>query len=624
MIFRDLATTGDGLLTGVQLLDLVARTGRPLSELAAEVDDPAAPGAGATCGSPTAAARHRRAPSAAEIAAEEAALGGRGRVLVRPSGTEPLVRVMVEAADAGHRRGRRRSPGRRGPRPLRRLSRRLAARRLLAGGGPRLVRVPITGRRATALVGPFPGSLLRMCGIIAVVRRRAPAAADPARASTARLRGRRPLLVELGAGATLPTSSPPRSPTPRPRSPAVDRAAAGRPRRARPARRPRAWPPPSPTRSSGSTADASTLERRLDADAALAGAELEHVNAALIRAEGRRLGRRPRPPPHRPRPSRDLGRAPTPAAAGRRRLSRPAGAVGPRPPRGARPRLAPASTCSCATTASTSTPPAVAPLLAGRGRRPAASARGVGARRRRATSRFVYKAAAEIGELGDNTARAARRHPRRRACCAWPCAARRAEAVVLGHTRWASVGIISEPNAHPLNAEELDGAGGPYVTARAQRRRRQLRRPQGRRGPAHRRRDHHRRQGHPHARVARASPPAHDRRSRPSAARWPRSRARSPSAASAAAAPDAPAARPARQRPGALRRSRRGRLHRRQRALRRGRGDRPTTCASTARPRPTPSNPPPAAARSSCSTATGPARSTGIAPLRLRRHRSCR
>jgi phosphoglucosamine mutase len=34
---------------------------------------------------------------AAEIAAEEAALGGKGRVLVRPSGTEPLVRVMVEA-----------------------------------------------------------------------------------------------------------------------------------------------------------------------------------------------------------------------------------------------------------------------------------------------------------------------------------------------------------------------------------------------------------------------------------------------------------------------------------------------------------------------------------------------
>ena len=34
VIFRDLATTGDGLLTGVQLLDVMARTGRPLAELA--------------------------------------------------------------------------------------------------------------------------------------------------------------------------------------------------------------------------------------------------------------------------------------------------------------------------------------------------------------------------------------------------------------------------------------------------------------------------------------------------------------------------------------------------------------------------------------------------------------
>ncbi|HWW54131.1 MAG TPA: SIS domain-containing protein, partial [Acidimicrobiales bacterium] len=37
-------------------------------------------------------------------------------------------------------------------------------------------------------------------------------------------------------------------------------------------------------------------------------------------------------------------------------------------------------------------------------------------------------------------------------------------ATVLGHTRWASVGIISQPNAHPLNSDELD-AGEPYVTA---------------------------------------------------------------------------------------------------------------------------------------------------------------
>ncbi len=82
----------------------------------------------------------------------------------------------------------------------------------------------------------------------------------------------------------------------------------------------------------------------------------------------------------------------------------------------------------------------------------------------------VYKAAAEIGELGDNT-RALRAgvlaDPLVRAALRAPGA----RTAVLGHTRWASVGIISEPNCHPLNSEEaersphVDGEQGCYVVA---------------------------------------------------------------------------------------------------------------------------------------------------------------
>ena len=78
---------------------------------------------------------------------------------------------------------------------------------------------------------------------------------------------------------------------------------------------------------------------------------------------------------------------------------------------------------------------------------------------------FVYKAAAEIGELGDNT-RAIRTALGADPLLQLALTADTARAAVLGHTRWASVGIISQANAHPLNQEEDgDETGGPYVAA---------------------------------------------------------------------------------------------------------------------------------------------------------------
>jgi phosphoglucosamine mutase len=97
IIFPRLATTGDGLLTAVQVLDLLSRRGRSLAEMAGEamtrmpqvlrnvrLDRPAGE------------VVDRLGPLADAIAGR---LGDEGRVLVRASGTEPLVRIMVEAAD---------------------------------------------------------------------------------------------------------------------------------------------------------------------------------------------------------------------------------------------------------------------------------------------------------------------------------------------------------------------------------------------------------------------------------------------------------------------------------------------------------------------------------------------
>ena len=80
---------------------------------------------------------------------------------------------------------------------------------------------------------------------------------------------------------------------------------------------------------------------------------------------------------------------------------------------------------------------------------------------------FVYKAAAEIGELGDNTS-ALRRALAADVLLRRALQSPSARVALLGHTRWASVGIISEPNTHPLNSFELEQTAGtapPYVVA---------------------------------------------------------------------------------------------------------------------------------------------------------------
>lgn len=98
IIFRHLATTGDGLLTAILLLDLVRRSGRSLSELVAgSMKRLPQMLANVNVGDPRSVVETEEVRTA--VAAVEARLGDQGRVLLRASGTEPLVRVMAEAAD---------------------------------------------------------------------------------------------------------------------------------------------------------------------------------------------------------------------------------------------------------------------------------------------------------------------------------------------------------------------------------------------------------------------------------------------------------------------------------------------------------------------------------------------
>lgn len=97
VIMTEFATTGDGILTGLHLVAEMARTGKSLKELASVMT--VFPQVMINVRGVDHHGLKGNAAITAAVSAAEAELGETGRVLLRPSGTEPMVRVMVEAAD---------------------------------------------------------------------------------------------------------------------------------------------------------------------------------------------------------------------------------------------------------------------------------------------------------------------------------------------------------------------------------------------------------------------------------------------------------------------------------------------------------------------------------------------
>lgn len=95
VVLFDYNTTGDGLLTAIQLLNVMKQTGKPLSELAAPVTTYPQKLVNIKVADKKKALANPAIQSAIETVEKE--MAGDGRVLVRPSGTEPLLRVMAEA-----------------------------------------------------------------------------------------------------------------------------------------------------------------------------------------------------------------------------------------------------------------------------------------------------------------------------------------------------------------------------------------------------------------------------------------------------------------------------------------------------------------------------------------------
>jgi phosphoglucosamine mutase len=100
IIFKDLSTTGDGMITAVKLLGMLKDRGVPLSSLVGQI-----PSFPQVLKNVTLRADRRgvweQTPAVAGIVNEiKAQAGGNARILVRESGTEPLLRVMIEGKDA--------------------------------------------------------------------------------------------------------------------------------------------------------------------------------------------------------------------------------------------------------------------------------------------------------------------------------------------------------------------------------------------------------------------------------------------------------------------------------------------------------------------------------------------
>lgn len=98
IVCLDRTTTGDGIVAALQVLRSALDAGKPISSLLQGMQKTPQNMINVKISDPKAAAAHAEMQRA--VAAKEEALAGRGRILVRPSGTEPVLRVMVEGEDA--------------------------------------------------------------------------------------------------------------------------------------------------------------------------------------------------------------------------------------------------------------------------------------------------------------------------------------------------------------------------------------------------------------------------------------------------------------------------------------------------------------------------------------------